>query len=201
MTQDLPSNDPQLVEEYLAFFATLYDLEKYADEEDARRALRQWVEEHDFIFYPLGIPDYEEEEEPADEDDEEPENSPPTPWKHYGEHVALLRDYRSLESGRRYRESMIGSHAYPAQRMIRAGYREHPRDWQARWRAAYNELPPAEQAKALPTEMVALLECDIWQRLSIFGLPYPPFDYASGMDVEAVDYSEASTLGLVPPLD
>lgn len=201
MTQELPTNDPQLVEEYLAFFATLYDLQKYAHEEDARRDLRHWAKEHDFIFCPLGIPDYEEEGEPIDEDDEEPEDTPPNPWKYYGEHVALLRDYRSLEAGRRYHESMIGSDAYPAQRMIRAGHREHTRDWEARWRAAYNELPPEEQAMALPTEMVALTECAIWQRLSIFGLPYPPFDYASGMDVEPVGYREAAALGLVPPAD
>ena len=201
MQQELPANDPQLVEEYLAFFSTLYDLEKYAHEEDARRALRRWADEHNFIFYPLGIPDYEEEEEPIDENDEEPEDTPPNPWKYYGEHLAMLRDYRSLEAGRRYHERRVGSDAYPAQRMIRAGYREHPRDWQARWRAAYNELPPEEQAKALPDEMVALTECAIWQRLSIFGLPYPPFDYASGMDVDAVDYGEAAALGLVPPLE
>ena len=50
------ANDPQIVEEYLAFFATLYDLKKYAYEEDARRTLRRWAGEHYFIFYPLGIP-------------------------------------------------------------------------------------------------------------------------------------------------
>lgn len=86
---------------------------------------------------------------------------------------------------------------WPAQRMIRRGHRKQPRDWQARWMQAYASLPPEEQAKALPTQMVALKDCKIWEAISRWGDPYPPFDYGSGMAVEPVGYRETVQLGLL----
>ncbi len=96
-----------------------------------------------------------------------------------------------------WHESIKGSHAYPAQRLVRMGTRRQPRDWQARWRQAYAALPPEEQRHAHPTDMVATTGCAIWRALSRWGDPYPPFDYGSGMDVMPVDRDTASALGIL----
>ena len=112
----------------------------------------------------------------------------------------ILETNVNKAAGYAYHESMQGSLAYPAQRLVRMGHRKQPRDWQARWMQAYSSLPPEEQAKANPTEMVALLDCKIWEAISRWGDPYPPFDYGSGMDVDAVDYDTAAQMGLVPQL-
>ncbi|MCH5285252.1 MAG: hypothetical protein J1E42_06595 [Akkermansiaceae bacterium] len=113
----------------------------------------------------------------------------------------ILETNVNKAAGYAYYTSMQGSDAYPAQRLVRMGHRKQPRDWQARWMQAYASLPPEEQAKALPTQMVALMDCKIWEALSRWGDPYPPFDYGSGMDVDAVDYDTAARLGLVPKLE
>jgi hypothetical protein len=39
----------------------------------------------------------------------------------------------------------------------------------------------------------------IWEGISAFGLPYPPFDYNSGMGLRDVGYREALDLGLLEP--
>lgn len=46
---------------------------------------------------------------------------------------------------------------------------------------------------------IALLTSPIWRKLSRFDLPYPPYDYNSGMGVDPVDYEEAQRHGLVIP--
>lgn len=156
-----------------------------------------WAEENNFTFYDLQIPAYkDEEEEEIDEEDERGQR-----WRYYYQHRALLDDYLRLENSRKYRESMLQSLSFPAQKLVRMGYRKRKRNWRKRWMAAYDSLPPQEQAKACRGKMIALLDCDIWRAISVFNLPYPPFDYDSGMDVEAVDYDAAAKIGLVPPLD
>lgn len=99
-------------------------------------------------------------------------------------------------AGYAWHEAIKGSVSLPAQELVRMGARKQPRDWQARWREAYAALPPDEQAKASPTEMIALTDCAIWSKLSRWGDPYPPFDYGSGMDVLPVDADKARALGL-----
>jgi hypothetical protein len=47
--------------------------------------------------------------------------------------------------------------------------------------------------------MVALKTSPIWQGLSIFGTPWPPFDYGSGWGVVDVDRQESDELGLTKP--
>lgn len=94
-----------------------------------------------------------------------------------------------------YRESMRGSVAYPAQRLIRVGQRRAPRDWSARWQTAASEVGYEGVSRVRP--YVALLESPVWAALSRFGLPYPPYDYNSGMGVEAVGYDEAVKAGLL----
>lgn len=98
---------------------------------------------------------------------------------------------------RAYRDSMMGSLAYPAQRLVRIRYSRQPRDWDGRWR----EAAAAVNYEGVATDgsHIALLTSPIWRKLSRFDLPYPPYDYNSGMGVDPVDYEEAQRHGLVIP--
>ena len=104
--------------------------------------------------------------------------------------VAMVRE-------RAYRDSMLGSLAYPAQRLVRIRYSRQPRDWAARWR----EAAAAVNYEGVATDgsHIALLTSPIWRKLSRFDLDYPPFDFNSGMGVDPVDYEEAQRHGLVIP--
>lgn len=190
-------------EEYLLFFESLWR-EYNGDEAATRRRLREWSDARHFVFYDMGLAEFYEEPEEVVEEDGEPAQ-PPAPtsrayrYRHYDQHIGLLRDYISLEYGRRSWENYCASPFYPACRLWRLGRRDHPRDWQARWAAAYDSLPPEEQAKANREAMAALTSCAIWPRLSVFGLPWPPYDYNSGMDVHPLNVEEAAALGLVSP--
>lgn len=98
---------------------------------------------------------------------------------------------------RAYRDSMLGSLAYPAQRLVRIRYSRQPRDWDSRWR----EAAAAVNYEGVATDgsHIALLISPIWRQLSRFDLDYPPFDFNSGMGVDPVDYEEAQRHGLVIP--
>lgn len=104
--------------------------------------------------------------------------------------VAMVRE-------RAYRDSMLGSLAYPAQRLVRIRYSRQPRDWDARWR----EAAAAVNYEGVATDgsHIALLTSPIWRKLSRFDLDYPPFDFNSGMGVDPVDYEEARRHGLTIP--
>jgi hypothetical protein len=49
--------------------------------------------------------------------------------------------------------------------------------------------------------MIALKNDPIWTAISSFGLPYPPYDFNSGMWVRDVSREEAEDLGLIKPGD
>jgi len=79
---------------------------------------------------------------------------------------------------------------YPAQEFLRVEDRRVPRDdWPQRWRAAGGQR--------FGGRMIALKTDPVWERLSIFGTPWPPFDWGSGMGIEDVDRDEAIALGLL----
>jgi hypothetical protein len=61
----------------------------------------------------------------------------------------------------------------PWQELYRREPRKEPRDWISRWRAAGGRLSAGR--------MIAPVNSPIWSMISGFGLPYPPFDYNSGM--------------------
>lgn len=82
--------------------------------------------------------------------------------------------------------------AFPAQELFRAEDRKEPRDWITRWRGAGGQVFEGGR-------MIALKNDPIWMEISEFGLPYPPFDFGSGMDVRDVDREEAVALGLIGP--
>jgi len=81
---------------------------------------------------------------------------------------------------------------FPAQELFRAEDREKPRDWRTRWMQAGGEIFTGGR-------MIALKSDPIWTEISRFGVPWPPFDYGSGMWVRDVDRAEAEALGLLNP--
>lgn len=85
--------------------------------------------------------------------------------------------------------------SWPAQELVRVEPRKEPRDWEARWQEA-GDAVGWEEANANGRK-VALKSSPIWVELSEFGLPYPPFDYGSGMGVRDVERADAVALGLM----
>jgi hypothetical protein len=83
---------------------------------------------------------------------------------------------------------------WPAQELIRVMARKVPRStWRQRWQEAGGEF--------FDGRMVALKTSPIWANLSVFGLPYPPFDYGSGMGLRDVSREDAIALGLLSESD
>lgn len=80
--------------------------------------------------------------------------------------------------------------AFPAQEFTRIEHRNKPRTtWPQRWKDAGGRLYGGR--------MIALKDDPVWSRLSVFGTPYPPFDWGSGMGVMDVSKREAIELGLI----
>ncbi len=80
--------------------------------------------------------------------------------------------------------------AFPAQEFTRIRHSNTPRkDWPQRWAKA--------GGKVYGGKMIALKDDPVWERLSIFGNPFPPFDWGSGMGVLDVDRKTAIRLGLI----
>jgi hypothetical protein len=133
----------------------------------------------------------------------------------YRPHPALARTIQDLSSDQRTRliieTNVRMAHGYgqwtqgqdealltvwPARELYRAEDRKEPRDWPARWAEAGGEF--YEGASDYPQgRMIALADDPIWFAISAFGLPYPPFDFNSGMDVRNVTYREAVDLGVM----
>jgi hypothetical protein len=89
--------------------------------------------------------------------------------------------------------------AWPAQRFVRIEDRDNPRPvwfWTDRWAESYAAVGGVG---ALENAMIALKTSPIWARLSIFGTPWPPFAWGSGMGLEDVDRDQAESLGLIQP--
>jgi hypothetical protein len=81
--------------------------------------------------------------------------------------------------------------AFPAQELLPSTARQ-PRDtWARRWIDAGGEV--------INGRIVGLKTDPAWERLSIFGLPYPPFDFGSQRELMDIDRSEAESLGLISP--
>ena len=80
--------------------------------------------------------------------------------------------------------------AFPAQEFTRIAHRRNQRqDWPQRWAKA--------GGKTYGGKMIALKDDPVWERLSVFGNPFPPFDWGSGMGVLDVDRKTAIHLGLI----
>lgn len=79
--------------------------------------------------------------------------------------------------------------AFPGQELIRVRERKAKRDWATRWKNAGGEFYNGR--------MIALRDDPIWERISVFGNPFPPFDWGSGMGVRAVSRRDCLSLGVV----
>lgn len=81
--------------------------------------------------------------------------------------------------------------AFPARELVRLPQSNPrvPRDWPTRWRNAGGGF--------FQGRMIALAADPVWSRISRFGLPYPPFDFNSGMTTRQVSASEALSLGVI----
>ncbi len=79
--------------------------------------------------------------------------------------------------------------AFPAQELFRAEDREEPRDWQERWSEAGGQFYDGR--------MIATKDDPVWEDISAFGTPWPPFDFNSGMWVRDIDRAEAEQLGVI----
>lgn len=97
--------------------------------------------------------------------------------------------------------------AYPAQELYRLEDRNQRRAWGQRWNDSIQEIG-ISNTSAIPVSdpyadsgMFALVNDPIWTAISRFGLPYPPFDFGSGMWVRDVSRQEAQDLGLLAPGD
>lgn len=90
---------------------------------------------------------------------------------------------------------------WPCAELFRAEERDKKRDWVARWEAAAAEVGDTDALKGLPKRMVARKDSPIWEALSRFGTPYPPFDFNSGMWVRDVAREEAVELGVIGQWD
>jgi hypothetical protein len=89
---------------------------------------------------------------------------------------------------------------WPAQELYRAFGRVHPREWETRW----TDAAASTGSKYVVTKFdehnfqaVALKNDPIWEAISRFGTPYPPFDFNSGMEVRDVTRAKAMELGLI----
>lgn len=81
--------------------------------------------------------------------------------------------------------------AFPAQELLRVEERVNKRDWISRWIGAGGQIYNGF--------MIALKNDEIWTNISIFGTPWPPFDWGSGMGVRSVSRKTAIDLGLLDP--
>ena len=86
--------------------------------------------------------------------------------------------------------------AFPAQRLVRIRASKVPRNWESRWQLAGEKVGWVGASRS---EMVALKNSPIWAALSRFGMPWPPYDFNSGMWVEDEDRATAQDLGLLQP--
>lgn len=71
----------------------------------------------------------------------------------------------------------------PWQELYRRYPRKVPRDWAARWVGA--------GGRVVNGRMMAVVSDTIWERISAFGNPYPPFDFNSGMWVRTMTNQQA----------
>lgn len=81
---------------------------------------------------------------------------------------------------------------FPAQELVRISPRIKTRDWQSIWISHGGTLTDDGRMVALKTD-------SIWTDISRFGVPWPPFDYESGMGLRDVGRQEAIRLGLIAP--
>jgi hypothetical protein len=82
---------------------------------------------------------------------------------------------------------------YPCQELVRIESRKEEREWHERWVRAGGKLHSGR--------MIARKDSGIWTSISRFGVPYPPFDFNSGMGLREIRRKEAEELGVIKRSD
>ena len=89
---------------------------------------------------------------------------------------------------------------YPAQEFVRVESRDAPRqNWPERFAKAAADAGDTDALGVFQRtgRMVALKTSGLWSKLSRFDVPWPPFDFQSGMGIEDVERDDAVDLGLM----
>jgi hypothetical protein len=92
---------------------------------------------------------------------------------------------------------------WPAQELYRAFNRQTHRQWSGQDNQEIIKGEPEEGrwvaagGQVFSGRMIALKNTQIWTEISRFGLPYPPFDFNSGMSIRDIDRGTAIQLGLI----
>lgn len=81
--------------------------------------------------------------------------------------------------------------AFPSKELIKSFSVKGERDWQRRWDEGGGYRSPRSK-----TKMIAEIGSPVWDRLSVFGNPYPPFDFESGFQDESVDAEKSQRHGI-----
>jgi hypothetical protein len=85
--------------------------------------------------------------------------------------------------------------AAPAQQLVRGRAARVPRDWRALWKQAGENV--AWEGAIDDAQFIALKTSPIWTELSRFRVPWPPFDFGSGMVLRDISRDRAIALGLI----
>jgi len=87
----------------------------------------------------------------------------------------------------------------PCQELVRVEARIEPRDWPAVWEENGGEFfgDPGPDYPDAPGRMIARVDSLIWIAISRFGVPWPPFDWGSGMGLGPVRRTLALELGVI----
>lgn len=93
----------------------------------------------------------------------------------------------------------------PCLELVRVRERMEHRNWPEVWERAGGEFFGGPGSNAdypfSPGRMIAAKDDPIWQRISRFGTPWPPFDWGSGMGLKPIRRMEAEALGVLGPDD
>lgn len=110
----------------------------------------------------------------------------------------VMETNRRLAAGyANYRTQIEQRDLYPAKQMVRLTIRREPRDWNARWKEAAKQIP--NDGTYNVGKKAALVDSPIWSAISRFGVPYPIYDYNSGMGDKALTARDAAAMGINPP--
>jgi len=110
--------------------------------------------------------------------------------------VAMARGYGWFAQG----QNPAILDQWPAQELVRFEERRDRRNWHERWRAAGGQVFPGGdgQLDGQPGRLVALKNDPVWTNLNQdFGVPYPPFAWGSGVNVQDVSREDAVAIGLI----
>lgn len=108
--------------------------------------------------------------------------------------LSLIYDFwmRKLSARNQYLQSLTRLKDFPAQEFVRTQWRKEPREWGKRWIDAGGVMTGTQGEYG--GRMLAAIGNPIWERISAFGTPFPPFDFNSGMGLKPISKSEAEKL-------